>query len=229
MNPILDPGVFPKIIVLAGPSGSGKSEISANLAWKFSSNGEVVLIDLDLIKPLFRLRNARGEIQRLKINLVSPGGQWDTSDLPVFPGDIHRYFNSTHRLIIDVGGDGQGVKILHQISNWFQDPNSLVLFVANPFRPFSRKVGDLIEQLKNIERQGGIKVKGIVSNPHLKEHTHEGIIKSGHAIVEQFSKEVCLPIFFLAVREDLVPFLCDYGLPLLPLKVFIRPPWDYQS
>lgn len=229
MNQILDPGVFPKVVVLAGPSGSGKSEISANLALKLSANGEVTLIDLDLVKPLFRLRNARGEIRKLKINFISPGGEWDSSDLPVFPGDFQRCLYSSNRLIIDVGGDGQGAKILNQISHTFEEQNSLILFVANPFRPFSRRVKDLIEQLENIERQTGIKIRGIVSNPHLKEHTHEGIIKSGHAIVEQFSQEVCLPIFFLAVREDLVPFIGDYGLPLLPLKVFIRPPWDYPS
>lgn len=228
MNAGIDPGIFPKVIVLAGPSGAGKSEISANLALKLSLDGDVALIDLDLIKPLFRLRNARSEIRRLRINFISPGGEGDTSDLPIFPAEIHRFLNSSSRLIIDVGGDGQGAKILNQFTDFLPDATSLILFVANPYRPFSRKVEDLKGQLQSLEFQTGIKVKGIVSNPHLKEQTDETIIISGHAIVEEFSREVCLPIFFLAVREDLVPFLGNFDLPLLPLKVFIRPPWDYH-
>ncbi|MGB9833917.1 MAG: zeta toxin family protein [bacterium] len=227
MENLLNARLFPRILVLAGPSGAGKSEISANLALNLNLDGNVVLIDLDLIKPLFRLRNARGEIQRLKIHLVTSGGEWDSSDLPVIPAEVNRWLVSENRVIIDVGGDGQGARILNQYRDILGKQNYLTLFVANPYRPFSQTVQSLEVQLESIEEQTGTKVKGLVSNPHLKEHTNPEIIKSGHAIVEELSEKLGLPIFFVAVREDLVPLVNFLEVPLLPLKFFIRPPWEY--
>jgi len=216
-----------RILVLSGPSGAGKSEISVNLALKLNQDKGVVLIDLDLIKPFFRLRNARSEIQNLKVRLITSAGEWDSTDLPVIPAEVNRWLLSPNRVIIDVGGEGQGARILKQYRDTLESQNSLVLFVANPYRPFSRTVQELKEQLESIQEHTGMSIKGIISNPHLKEFTDLEIIRTGHAIVEDFSKKSGLPILLLAVREDLVPLLTSSEIPLLPLKFFIRPPWEY--
>jgi len=221
--------LLPRVLVLAGPSGSGKSEISANLALQLNRSGSVVLIDLDLVKPLFRLRNARQGIERFKIHLVTPGGEWDNSDFPVVPGEVNRWLSSDKRVIIDVGGNGQGAKILNQYRNLLDQAEFLMFFVCNPYRPFSGSPQSLQEQLESIESQTGLKVKGIVSNPHLKEHTDSEIIKFGHALVEDFSQRTGLPVLLVAVREDLVPSVSFRTTPILPLKVFIRLPWEYES
>lgn len=218
--------LLPRILILAGPSGAGKSEISANLALRLNLDSNVVLIDLDLVKPFFRLRNARNEIQSLKIQLVTSGGEWDHTDLPVIPAEVNRWLLSPNRVIIDVGGEGQGSRLLNQYHDILESQNPLTLFVANPYRPFSRTVEELSAQLESIQEQTRAKIKGIVSNPHLKEFTNLEIIKSGHAIVENFSGRSGLPIFFLAVREDLAPLLTFSEVPLLPLRFFIRPPWE---
>ena len=124
-----------------------------------------------------------------------------------------------------------------------------MLFVANPNRPFARDAEECLAALRGIEANSGIPFTALVSNPHLKEYTALSTILDGHRLVEELSLLSGLPIACIAVREDLAPAVrarldsprqqcgdpgletLDHGprLPVLPLQIWIRPPWELAA
>ena len=64
-----------RILVLVGNYGSGKTEISLNLALKLARRGEkVTLVDLDIVNPYFRSRERRDLLESAGIRLISSWG-----------------------------------------------------------------------------------------------------------------------------------------------------------
>jgi len=76
------------IVIIVGNYGSGKTEVSVNLAVTERLAGKSVhLADLDLVNPYFRTREARKELRMLGIEVVLPAEQYMKADLPILsPG-----------------------------------------------------------------------------------------------------------------------------------------------
>lgn len=240
-----------RVVVLAGPSGSGKSEISLNLALQHKQQEPVVLVDLDIIKPLFRLRNLRAQIEPLRLRFITTGSEWDVTDMPILPGQLGRWLESDQTVIVDLGGDGAGARVLVQYASSLPVGETDMLFVANPNRPFARNAEESLAALRGIEANTGIPFTALVSNPHLKEYTALSTILDGHHLVEELSLLSGLPIACIAVREDLAPAVRlrlnhalssritparaggkreeSGDLPVLPLQIWIRPPWELAA
>ena len=63
------------IVVIVGNYGSGKTEVSINLAVNRKRAGlDVRVADLDLVNPYFRTREARAQLSELGIDVVVPPG-----------------------------------------------------------------------------------------------------------------------------------------------------------
>jgi len=61
------------IVIIVGNYGSGKTEVSINLAANRKRAGvEVIIADLDLVNPYFRTREARDQLSTLGIDVVVP-------------------------------------------------------------------------------------------------------------------------------------------------------------
>lgn len=218
---------LPRIVIFAGPAGSGKSEVSVNVCRLLKQQEPVVLVDLDIVKPLFRLRNMRQYLELFHIRMISSGEQWDVSDLPVLPGDLGSWLLSDSRVVIDLGGAGAGARVIRQYQSVLDGQDAEVFFVANPYRPFSATAEALALQLTEIESFTGLTIHRLVSNPHLKEHSSLATIMSGHQVVEEFASLSGRPVLFLAVQENLVSAVVKaVATPILPMKLFIKPPWE---
>lgn len=218
---------LPRIAIFAGPAGSGKSEVSVNVCRLLKRQEPVALVDLDIVKPLFRLRNMRQHLEPFHIRLISSGEQWDVSDLPVLPGDLGSWLLSNARVMIDLGGEGAGARVIRQYRSVLDGQDAEVFFVANPYRPFSATAEAMAVQLSEIESFTGLTIHRLVSNPHLKEYSSLAKIISGHQIVEECASKSGRSVLFMAVREDLVPAVRQVVTgPILPMKLFIQPPWE---
>ena len=58
------------IVIIVGNYGSGKTEVSINLAVNRKQSGlEVRIADLDLVNPYFRVREARKRLHQLGIDV----------------------------------------------------------------------------------------------------------------------------------------------------------------
>ena len=87
------------IVIIVGNYGSGKTEVSINLAVNQKRAGvDVKIADLDLVNPYFRTREARKPLLKLGIEVVVPEEKYLQADLPILspvvaglirqPGDL---------------------------------------------------------------------------------------------------------------------------------------------
>ena len=99
-----------RILVLVGNYGSGKTEISLNLALKLARRGEkVTLVDLDIVNPYFRSSERTELLEKEGVKVYAPSFAMSTVDVPSLPADIQAVFaDKSRRVIFDVGGDDTG-------------------------------------------------------------------------------------------------------------------------
>ena len=105
---------FAKYTVLAGNYGSGKTEISLNLAVKAAREGKrTMLVDLDIVNPFFRSSEHEDYLKSLGIAVVKPNFANTTVDVPSLPAEIYSAFDrEMDAVFFDVGGDPVGASAL---------------------------------------------------------------------------------------------------------------------
>jgi hypothetical protein len=221
-----------KTIVLVGGYGSGKSEIAMNLAIQTAREGTLssppVLIDLDVVKPMFRSREHAQEAIRLGVEVVAPEGELARFELPALNPRIMGVLKEKNRCIqVDVGGDDRGARALGSIRQFLADDHELLL-VVNARRPFSADVDGMLQMANEVQEACHLKITGIVSNTHLIEWTNPDTILEGHQVALQAAERLQVPIRFLAARRDLAEQL-SLDIPVLPLDLQFNLPWEGES
>jgi hypothetical protein len=228
-----------KPIILTGHFGSGKTEIAINLALKARSEADegtrVALIDLDLVNPYFRSREAERVVREAGIQVVLPPPDLMHSDLPVIPRDVFAVLNKAAeedwRVIIDLGGDDQGALVLGHLRQQLLERGCELWVVVNPYRPFNQDLAGIEETVRRIEAAGRIRVTGLVSNPHLTGLTQGEDVRQGHRLVEEAAKKLRLPIRYLAVKSSLLDEVKNAltGVnDILSINCYLRPDWFDQ-
>lgn len=217
------------IVVIVGNYGSGKTEISVNLAAERKLAGlDVSIADLDLVNPYFRTREARKQLEALGIKVILPPDKYLQADLPILSpavGGLLRH--PTNLAILDVGGDKVGATVLASLGDALQGHSFRMLQVINPLRPFTDSVAGCLRIKDEIEQASRMPVSGIVGNANLIDETTPEVIYAGHDFVRKVSQESGLPLEFVAVStwlEDKIDrerFSC----PLLVLHRQLVPPW----
>jgi Ni2+-binding GTPase involved in maturation of urease and hydrogenase len=94
-----------RIKIFVGGFGSGKTEISINYSiYCRKSYTKVAIVDLDIVNPYFRTREARNALNLKGIKVISPEGEMAYADLPLISPEIKGLIqNSDYHLILDVG------------------------------------------------------------------------------------------------------------------------------
>jgi len=130
------------IVGIVGNYGSGKTEVSINLAVNRKRAGlDVRLADLDLVNPYFRTREARGQLEKLGIDVILPPQQYLHADLPVLSPVIAGMIRRTDGLtLLDVGGDDAGAMVLAALADAFKAVDVHLLQVVNPMRPVTSTI-----------------------------------------------------------------------------------------
>jgi CobQ/CobB/MinD/ParA nucleotide binding domain len=218
------------VVILVGHFGSGKSEIALNLSLGFRARGEKVsVVDLDVVKPYFRCRQAREELEANGIRLVAPEGENAHADLPIIlPAVRHLLEHGDGKVLMDVGGDPVGARALGSVSDAVVMGRTEHLVVLNFFRPYTETVAEAVEMVRAIEAAARLPVTGLVSNNHLMSETTPEIVLDGLEMAEETAGRLCLPIVAAVADETTASGLAGCGLPcpLLVLKRVIRPPFE---
>lgn len=219
-----------RINVFIGGFGSGKTEISINLALEMARGGRrVSLADLDIVTPYFRSREARSWLECEGVGVIAPGPGLAAADLPVLPPELQgAVADSELYLILDVGGDDLGARALGTLNRVLPGEGVEAFLVVNPRRPFSGSPEGVAELLEKLEGVARLKVTGLVANPHLGTMTTLPVIQSGLESVGVAAARVGLPIRFVCARRDLAETLGPEldGIPVLPLDLYMVLPWD---
>lgn len=217
------------LVVIVGNYGSGKTEVSINLAVNRKQAGlNVGIVDLDLVNPYFRTREARRTLSDLGIKVILPPEEYLQADLPVLSPAISGMIrNSGDLMILDVGGDDAGARVLSALADAFRGKQVHMLQVINPLRPQTGTPAGCLTLRREIERAAKLKITGIIGNANLIDDTGSGDVYSGYEFVQSVSEESGLPLEFITAPQTLLPEIDTQRIAcaVLPIVRQLVPPW----
>lgn len=225
------PAFSKRILVIVGGYGSGKSEVAVNLARYLaeSKSQRIAIADLDIVNPYFRSREAAARLAELGIESITPAGDLEHADLPVIvpriKGAVEEYDGL---LILDVGGDDVGARVLSSITDVFPANDYELLLVLNANRPFTSSVEKCRDLMKKIETSSRLSFTGIISNTHMMEHTTVATVLDGLSLAQALSRDTGLPVSLVAALDEQLKQLDgnDIDVPVLKLDRFLLKPWE---
>ena len=217
------------IVGIVGNYGSGKTEVSINLAVNRKQAGlDVRIADLDLVNPYFRTREARTVLAELGVEVILPPDQYLQADLPILSPTIAGIIQKSNGLtLLDVGGDDVGATVLASLSDAFKGIEIKVLQVVNPLRPQTNTVSGCLKIRSQIEEAAQITITGLVCNANLIEETGISEIYSGYEFIKTLSSQSGLPLEFVTVTQEVLSEIdmAQFACPILPIARQLVPPW----
>ena len=217
------------IVAIVGNYGSGKTEISINLAVNRKRAGLAVRIaDLDLVNPYFRTREAKDTLEAWGIDVVLPPDEYLQADLPILSPLVAGMIREPAQLtLLDVGGNDVGARVLATLKDAFQDRPARMLQVVNPMRPGTSTLEGCWDIQKGIEKMAGMAVSGYIGNANLIDETRAEEITNGYAFVKSLSEERGLPLEFITVPREIRTQIdpSRFDCPILVIDRQLVPPW----
>lgn len=218
-----------RVTVFVGHFGSGKTEIALNGALELAEAGtEVTVADLDVVKPYFRSRSARAILDDAGIELLAPNGANIHSDLPIIVPQIRSHLRDSRRkLVIDVGGDEVGARVLGSLSDVVPLEETDCLLVLNFRRPSTPDPDGAVMMVREIESLGRVPVTGLISNTHLMDESTTEVVREGYLKALETAERVGVPLIAVTVAQDLVPKLAaeHFECPLISMRRIVLPPF----
>ncbi len=218
-----------RVTIFVGNFGSGKTEIARNGALELAAAGSrVTLADLDVVKPYFRSRSARAILSNAGVDLLAPTGANVHADLPIIVPQIRSCLRDDHgRLILDVGGDDLGARVLGSLSDVIPFDDTDCLLVLNFRRPSTPDPERAAAMVREIEAVGRVPVSGLISNTHLMNETTPEVVLDGYRQALETARLVEAPLVAITVEEELTAVLEgeDLECPVVPLRRIVKPPF----
>ena len=218
------------ITVIVGAYGSGKSEVSVNLALAKAASGKVYLADLDIINPFYRSADTAELLKARNVKLISSIYAGTNVDVPAVPGEINRLFaDQEATAVLDIGGEDLGARIVGSIKPKLEAVQHQILMVVNPFRPFTDTAKKIEEMVVSLEDACKLKIEGLIYNPNLLEYTTSDLVEEGWEVISAASKLVDIPIRLITVMNEYMEPAWDFTkaeLPVLRMERTIYYPSD---
>ncbi|VEN74970.1 Cobalamin biosynthesis protein CbiA [Candidatus Desulfarcum epimagneticum] len=227
------------IVVIVGNYGSGKTQVSIHLAlMKKRQGADVRVVDLDLVNPYFRVREACDLLTSKGIGVVIPPLKYFHADLPILDPAAAGAIQDPRGgvVILDAGGDDAGSTVLASLSHVLKNralkgKNVHTLMVVSHLRPMTRSQEACVRVMRRIEKASGLRVTGFAGNANLMEETDPGHIYEGHEFVQALSKKTGIPVAFVTAPSRLIPELDPgrFSCPLMPLDTQASFPWKKRA
>ncbi len=231
-----------RVLGFLGNFGSGKTEVAVNLAIQLGLaakqkddpfTGPVCLMDLDIVNPYFRSREAIEPLENAGVEVIAPTGENFWADLPIILPEVRgRLKQSDGTLILDVGGDDLGAKVLSHMKDDFLPDDYTLIMVVNANRPFTSEIEGARKVLDELEEAAGLKIGGLISNTHLMDETDPDEIRRGYEFTRKMSEQTGIPLLMVTAESRLMDDGSGKGIKkdefdclLLPLYRFMLPPW----
>lgn len=217
------------IVVIAGNYGSGKTEVTVNLAINQRRAGrDVRVADLDLVNPYFRTREVRAPLKAMGIEMVLPPEKFLHADLPILTPGVSGLLRQPAELtLLDVGGDDAGATVLSALADAFKHQHVEMLQVINPFRPFTQTAEGCRRIQAQIEVASRLAFTGLVANTNLIDETTVDGIYRGYDLVSEVAAQTSLALICVTVPEHLLPTIDRkrFSCPVLSIVRHLVPPW----
>ena len=218
-----------RITIFTGHYGSGKTENAINYALKLKEQGEeVVIVDLDIVNPYYRTKDAEIFLQEKGIEVISPLFANTNVEMMTLPSDVYKVSaDKSKKVIFDVGGDDDGATALGQYFSHFQNDSYDMFVVINTKRPLTETKEKIIIILLGIAEKSRLKPTGLINNTNIAADTRIEDIKDGEKVVLEVSKELDVPFIWSTVKEDLAEeYKKHTEHEVMPLHKFMVMPWQ---
>ena len=220
-----------RLTVIVGHSGSGKTELSVNLAlWLAQAGQKTALADLDVVNPYFRSRERADLLEENGIRLITSSQACMDADLPSMPVELNTLLDDQSLTgILDIGGDAVGARVLARYKPKLQNNTYGVLFVVNANRPLTSSSEKALHYMRQIEQTIGLPVTGIINNTHMCRETTTEDILEGKSLAEVLSEQTQVPVIGHVVSEQIADEFVKMGQELdseIPIQVYMKKPWE---
>ncbi len=218
-----------RINIFTGHFGSGKTEVAVNFALNSASKTKnVAIVDLDIVNPYFRTADAKSELENKGIWVVTPMYANTNVDVPALPPEMNTLFEKKdYNVILDIGGDDLGAKVLARYKDELKSQGYCMYFVVNTKRPMTDTDDKLEHMIYEIESSSGLKVTKLVNNTNLLEQTNVEVVVDGHKIIKRISDKLDIPIGFVSGFVDLIGGVeKEIDVEFFSLKKLIKLPWN---
>ena len=211
-----------RITILCGHYGTGKTNVAVNTALTMAKTSDKVTIaDLDIVNPYFRTLDSAADLNAAGIRLICSRFANSNVDIPSLPPDLYAITDDTsHRVVIDVGGDDSGAMVLGRLAPAITAEDSYEMWlVVNCYRPMTPDVPSTVEVMGEIEAASHLKFTGIVNNSNLGVETTPQDVLDSVAYATALAQAADLPLIATTVDERLYAELEGQIPDLFPLQL----------
>ncbi len=218
-----------RLNIFTGHFGSGKTEVAVNFALNAATRlNNIAIVDLDIVNPYFRTADVKSELENSGIWVVTPMYANTNVDVPALPPEMNTLFEKKeYNVILDVGGDDLGARVLARYKEDIEKQGYCMYFVVNTKRPMTDTDIKLEQMIYEIESSSGLKVTKLVNNTNLLEQTIVKDVVEGHNMIKRISDKLDIPIGFVSGFADLLDGVAEeVDCEIFPLKKLIKLPWN---
>lgn len=214
---------FRKINIITGHYGSGKTNVSVNMALDLAEKGEkVTVVDLDIVNPYFRTADFKELFGEHNISLTVPTYANSNLDIPALGFDMNGIADREGYIIIDVGGDDEGAKALGRYRKVFEKYDTQVLYVINRCRYLTKEPAETLQLMYEIENASGMKCDGIINNTNLGRETDRNIVLGSVAYADEVCREAGLPLVAVTAEASYL----DGIDKAYPVNIYVKKLWE---
>ena len=201
-----------RVSILTGHYGTGKTEVSVNLALALAAEGEQVML---------------ADLEKAGVRVISSSQACSDADVPALPAELLTILeNREIRGILDIGGDPVGARVLARFQPKIVQEDYQLIFVLNANRPEVRDAESAAAYLRSIEAVTGLTCSGLVNNTHLCGETTPAEIRKGAALAQEVSRQTEIPILCHTAERRFLESLSDLGEPVFPIAINMKKPWE---
>lgn len=216
----------PRITIVCGHYGCGKTNLALNLALEAATSGPVTLVDLDIVNPYFRSCEYRALLDAHNVRLIAPVFAGTTLDTPTLSPELFSIFApGTGRVFIDAGGDDAGATALGGLHVQLEAAGYEMLYVINRYRALTQTPEEAAGLLGEIEAACRLRAAGVVNNSHLGVETTLDCLTDALPFARRTAELLGLPLLYCTAPEFAVQ---GQALPegFHIIRRLVRFPWE---
>ena len=205
-----------KLTIVIGAYGSGKSEISVNLALKMRQDEpsqKILLADMDIVNPYYRSADAARILADNNIRLISPSYAGTNVDAPVLGGEMYVIFDDdSYKGVFDIGGEDMGAVILGSLKSRLAGIDYSLLMAVNINRPFTSSPEQIAQMSVELAEAAGLKIDGYINNTNLLELTTAANVREGEDMILEASAVTGIPLVMTTMSSDVYDAAVSEGI-----------------
>jgi len=129
-------------------------------------------------------------------------------------------------VILDCGGDTNGIKVLKQYYDDIVDKPYEMWMVINVFRPETRNAEQILKMMQALKNESGLEVTGFINNSNYLKSTTIEDMKTSNQIMEEVVALTKIKVVYTSGVESLMQQLpIDILGEKFPLKILLREKW----